>query len=132
MKTNREVQHPESYLQLVIHAFILQITVSFSFIIYNRYTLSVYSFLKTPCVITYVRQHLRDNSQERLALLEARLTEEQDWRKQLEADLSAAQAALRKDKEVHLSSTLSRTKKQKNEFSKITKMAEIKIFKMKK
>ncbi|CAF96642.1 unnamed protein product [Tetraodon nigroviridis] len=36
---------------------------------------------------------------ERLALLEARLTEEQDWRKQLEADLSAAQAALRKDKE---------------------------------
>ncbi|XP_056897936.1 trichohyalin isoform X3 [Takifugu flavidus] len=44
-------------------------------------------------------QHLRDSSQERLALLEARLTEEQDWRKQLEADLSAAQTALRKDKE---------------------------------
>lgn len=52
-------------------------------------------------MITYVWQHLRDSSQERLALLEARLTEEQDWRKQLEADLGAAQAALRKDKEVH-------------------------------
>ncbi|KAM3618705.1 uncharacterized protein V6R79_023827 [Siganus canaliculatus] len=36
---------------------------------------------------------------ERLALLEARLTEEKDWRKQLEVDLSAAQAALKKDKE---------------------------------
>lgn len=45
-------------------------------------------------------KHLRDSSQERLALLEARLTEEKDWRKQLEADLSTAQAALRKDKEV--------------------------------
>uniref|UniRef100_A0A3Q3X098 Coiled-coil domain containing 30 n=1 Tax=Mola mola TaxID=94237 RepID=A0A3Q3X098_MOLML len=44
-------------------------------------------------------QRRRDSSQERLALLEARLTEEKDWRKQLEADLSAAQAALRKDKE---------------------------------
>ncbi|XP_044207387.1 coiled-coil domain-containing protein 30-like [Thunnus albacares] len=44
-------------------------------------------------------QHLRDSSQERLALLEARLTEEKDWRKQLEVDLSAAQAALKKDKE---------------------------------
>uniref|UniRef100_A0A3Q3GD19 Coiled-coil domain containing 30 n=1 Tax=Labrus bergylta TaxID=56723 RepID=A0A3Q3GD19_9LABR len=42
---------------------------------------------------------LRDSSQERLALLEARLTEEKDWRKQLEVDLSAAQAALKKDKE---------------------------------
>lgn len=52
------------------------------------------------CVIACGRQQLRDSSQERLALLEARLTEEQDWRKQLEADLSAAQAALRKDKEV--------------------------------
>uniref|UniRef100_A0A671X6D3 Coiled-coil domain containing 30 n=1 Tax=Sparus aurata TaxID=8175 RepID=A0A671X6D3_SPAAU len=45
------------------------------------------------------RRHLRDSSQERLALLEARLTEEKDWRKQLEVDLSAAQAALKKDKE---------------------------------
>lgn len=47
-------------------------------------------------------QHLRDSSQERLALLEARLTEEKDWRKQLEVDLNAAQAALKKDKEVTL------------------------------
>lgn len=46
-------------------------------------------------------KHLRDSSQERLALLEARLTEEKDWRKQLELDLSAAQAALKKDKEVN-------------------------------
>lgn len=45
-------------------------------------------------------KQLRDSSQERLALLEARLTEEKDWRKQLEVDLSAAQAALKKDKEV--------------------------------
>ncbi|XP_057716288.1 coiled-coil domain-containing protein 30 isoform X2 [Corythoichthys intestinalis] len=43
--------------------------------------------------------HLRDSGPERLALLEARLTEEKDWRKQLELDLSAAQAALKKDKE---------------------------------
>ncbi|KAM6924399.1 uncharacterized protein ccdc30 [Xenentodon cancila] len=43
--------------------------------------------------------HLRDSTQERVALLEARLTEEKDWRKQLELDLSAAQAALKKDKE---------------------------------
>lgn len=35
-----------------------------------------------------------------MALLEARLTEEKDWRKQLEVDLSAAQAALKKDKDV--------------------------------
>lgn len=44
-----------------------------------------------------------------MALLEARLTEEKDWRKQLEIDLSAAQAALKKDKEVkklHLCGTL--------------------------
>ncbi|CAK6951177.1 coiled-coil domain-containing protein 30-like isoform X3 [Scomber scombrus] len=45
-------------------------------------------------------QHLKDSSQERLALLEACLTEEKEWRKQLEVDLSAAQAALKKDKEV--------------------------------
>lgn len=45
-------------------------------------------------------KQLRDSSQERLALLEARLTEEKEWRKQLEVDLSAAQAALKKDKEV--------------------------------
>lgn len=45
-------------------------------------------------------KQLRDNSQERMALLEARLTEEKDWRKQLEVDLSTAQAALKKDKEV--------------------------------
>ncbi|XP_049609116.1 coiled-coil domain-containing protein 30 isoform X4 [Syngnathus scovelli] len=45
------------------------------------------------------RRHLRDNGPERMALLEARLTEEKDWRKQLELDLSAAQAALKKDKE---------------------------------
>ncbi|XP_056240119.1 coiled-coil domain-containing protein 30 isoform X3 [Seriola aureovittata] len=48
---------------------------------------------------SYLQLHLRDNSQERLALLEARLTEEKDWRKQLEIDLNAAQAALKKDKE---------------------------------
>lgn len=68
-------------------------------------------------MILYVRQHLRDSSQERLALLEARLTEEQDWRKQLEADLSAAQAALRKDKEVHWSSILSWETKKKNQYN---------------
>lgn len=45
-------------------------------------------------------KRLRDSSQERVALLEARLTEEKDWRKQLEVDLGAAQAALKKDKEV--------------------------------
>ncbi|CAL8319037.1 unnamed protein product [Merluccius merluccius] len=38
-------------------------------------------------------------SQERVSLLEARLTEEKDWRKQLEVDLTSAQAALKKDKE---------------------------------
>ncbi|XP_068589220.1 coiled-coil domain-containing protein 30 isoform X2 [Cebidichthys violaceus] len=48
---------------------------------------------------SYLQLHLRDSSQERLVLLEARLTEEKDWRKQLEVDLSAAQAALKKDKE---------------------------------
>ncbi|XP_031700879.1 coiled-coil domain-containing protein 30 isoform X3 [Anarrhichthys ocellatus] len=48
---------------------------------------------------SYLQLHLRDSSQDRLALLEARLTEEKDWRKQLEVDLSAAQAALKKDKE---------------------------------
>ncbi|KAJ8371251.1 hypothetical protein SKAU_G00112790 [Synaphobranchus kaupii] len=44
-------------------------------------------------------QQLRNSSQERVALLECRLTEEKDWRKQLEVDLTAAQAALKKDKE---------------------------------
>ncbi|XP_029910776.1 coiled-coil domain-containing protein 30 isoform X2 [Myripristis murdjan] len=44
-------------------------------------------------------QQLRGSSQERVALLEARLTEEKEWRKQLEVDLTAAQAALKKDKE---------------------------------
>ncbi|KAM8862401.1 uncharacterized protein ccdc30 isoform 6-T7 [Spinachia spinachia] len=48
---------------------------------------------------SHLQLHLRDGRQERLALLEARLTEEKDWRKQLEVDLSAAQAALKKDKE---------------------------------
>ncbi|XP_034393669.1 coiled-coil domain-containing protein 30 isoform X2 [Cyclopterus lumpus] len=48
---------------------------------------------------SYLQLPLRDSSQERLALLEARLTEEKDWRKQLEVDLNAAQAALKKDKE---------------------------------
>ncbi|XP_041654452.1 coiled-coil domain-containing protein 30 isoform X2 [Cheilinus undulatus] len=48
---------------------------------------------------SFLQLHLRDSSQERLALLEARLTEEKDWRKQLEVDLGAAQAALKKDKE---------------------------------
>ncbi|KAK6307968.1 hypothetical protein J4Q44_G00212390 [Coregonus suidteri] len=47
---------------------------------------------------TYLHQ-LRDSSQERVALLEARLTEEKDWRRQLEVDLGAAQAALKKNKE---------------------------------
>ncbi|XP_030588485.1 coiled-coil domain-containing protein 30 isoform X2 [Archocentrus centrarchus] len=47
----------------------------------------------------YLQSHLRDGGQESLALLEARLTEEKDWRKQLELDLSAAQAALKKEKE---------------------------------
>lgn len=45
-------------------------------------------------------KHLRNSGQESLAMLEARLTEEKDWRKQLELDLSAAQAALKKEKEV--------------------------------
>lgn len=58
-------------------------------------TCNFFALALSPCM-----KHLRDSSQERLALLEARLTEEKDWRKQLEADLSAAQAALRKDKEV--------------------------------
>ncbi|KAG7472837.1 hypothetical protein MATL_G00113260 [Megalops atlanticus] len=44
-------------------------------------------------------QQLRSSSQERVALLEARLTEEKEWRKQLEVDLATAQAALKKDKE---------------------------------
>ncbi|KAI1892532.1 hypothetical protein AGOR_G00134560 [Albula goreensis] len=44
-------------------------------------------------------QQLRSSSQERVALLEGRLTEEKEWRKQLEVDLSTAQAALKKDKE---------------------------------
>lgn len=48
---------------------------------------------------SYLQLHLRDSSQERLALLDACLTKEKDWRKQLEIDLSAAQAALKKDKE---------------------------------
>ncbi|KAK7896675.1 hypothetical protein WMY93_022000 [Mugilogobius chulae] len=48
---------------------------------------------------SYLQLHLRDSSQERMALLEARLTEEKDWRKQLEVDLNAAQTALKKDKE---------------------------------
>ncbi|KAM4737342.1 uncharacterized protein ccdc30 isoform 2-T4 [Anableps anableps] len=48
---------------------------------------------------SYLHVHLRDSSQERMALLEARLTEEKEWRKQLELDLNAAQAALKKDKE---------------------------------
>ncbi|XP_062419995.1 coiled-coil domain-containing protein 30 isoform X3 [Pungitius pungitius] len=48
---------------------------------------------------SHIQLLLRDSRQERLALLEARLTEEKDWRKQLEVDLSAAQAALKKDKE---------------------------------
>uniref|UniRef100_A0A674CT63 Coiled-coil domain containing 30 n=1 Tax=Salmo trutta TaxID=8032 RepID=A0A674CT63_SALTR len=47
---------------------------------------------------TYLHQ-LRDSSQERVALLEARLTEEKDWRRQLEVDLGAAQAALKNNKE---------------------------------
>lgn len=58
----------------------------------------------THCNLRVLRssrmKHLRDSSQERMALLEARLTEEKDWRKQLELDLSAAQTALKKDKEV--------------------------------
>ncbi|KAM9785619.1 uncharacterized protein ccdc30 [Neosynchiropus ocellatus] len=48
---------------------------------------------------SYFQMHLSSSSQERLALLEARLTEEKEWRKQLELDLGAAQAALKKDKE---------------------------------
>ena len=51
------------------------------------------------CVMSCGYQ-LRGSNQERVALLEARLTEEKDWRKQLEVDLGAAQAALKKDKEV--------------------------------
>ncbi|XP_061690687.1 coiled-coil domain-containing protein 30 [Syngnathoides biaculeatus] len=48
---------------------------------------------------SFLQLHLRDSGPERMALLEARLTEEKDWRKQLELDLSVAQAALKKDKE---------------------------------
>ncbi|XP_061759800.1 coiled-coil domain-containing protein 30 isoform X2 [Nerophis ophidion] len=47
----------------------------------------------------FLQLHIRESGPERLALLEARLTEERNWRKQLELDLSAAQAALKKDKE---------------------------------
>ncbi|XP_035596750.1 coiled-coil domain-containing protein 30 isoform X4 [Oncorhynchus keta] len=47
---------------------------------------------------TYLHQ-LRDSSQERVALLEARLTEEKDWRRQLEVDLGSAQIALKSNKE---------------------------------
>ncbi|XP_064779173.1 coiled-coil domain-containing protein 30 isoform X4 [Oncorhynchus masou masou] len=47
---------------------------------------------------TYLHQ-LRDSSQERVALLEARLTEEKDWRRQLEVDLGSSQAALKNNKE---------------------------------
>ncbi|KAJ8016461.1 hypothetical protein DPEC_G00007440 [Dallia pectoralis] len=47
---------------------------------------------------TYLHQ-LKGSSQERMALLEARWTKESDWRKQLEADLRTAHAALKKDKE---------------------------------
>ncbi|XP_010874004.2 coiled-coil domain-containing protein 30 isoform X2 [Esox lucius] len=42
---------------------------------------------------------LKGSSQERMALLEARLTQEKDWRKQLEGDLRTAHIALKKDKE---------------------------------
>ncbi|XP_062316183.1 coiled-coil domain-containing protein 30 isoform X1 [Osmerus eperlanus] len=48
---------------------------------------------------TFSQKQTRASSQERASLLEARLTEEKDWRKQLEQDLNAAQAALKKDKE---------------------------------
>ncbi|KAJ8257655.1 hypothetical protein GJAV_G00188250 [Gymnothorax javanicus] len=45
----------------------------------------------------YLQQ--KNGSKERVALLEGRLTEEKEWRKQLEVDLNAAQAALKKDRE---------------------------------
>uniref|UniRef100_W5LZD3 Coiled-coil domain containing 30 n=1 Tax=Lepisosteus oculatus TaxID=7918 RepID=W5LZD3_LEPOC len=42
---------------------------------------------------------LKSSSQEKLAVLEGRLTEEQEWRKQLEVDLTAAQGTLKKERE---------------------------------
>nr|XP_015192270.1 PREDICTED: coiled-coil domain-containing protein 30 isoform X1 [Lepisosteus oculatus]XP_015192271.1 PREDICTED: coiled-coil domain-containing protein 30 isoform X1 [Lepisosteus oculatus] len=44
-------------------------------------------------------QQLKSSSQEKLAVLEGRLTEEQEWRKQLEVDLTAAQGTLKKERE---------------------------------
>ncbi|KAK1157279.1 coiled-coil domain-containing protein 30 [Acipenser oxyrinchus oxyrinchus] len=46
-----------------------------------------------------LQQQLK-SSRDREAVLEGCLTEEKEWRKQLEADLSAAQSALKKSKEV--------------------------------
>ncbi|XP_055044112.2 uncharacterized protein ccdc30 isoform X2 [Misgurnus anguillicaudatus] len=43
---------------------------------------------------------LKESTQERLQFLEGRLAEEKGWRKQLEVDLSVAQSALKKEKEV--------------------------------
>ncbi|XP_065142035.1 uncharacterized protein ccdc30 isoform X3 [Paramisgurnus dabryanus] len=42
----------------------------------------------------------KESTQERLQFLEGRLAEEKGWRKQLEVDLSVAQSALKKEKEV--------------------------------
>ncbi|XP_066547648.1 trichohyalin isoform X2 [Amia ocellicauda] len=44
-------------------------------------------------------QQTQSSSQERVAVLEGRLMEETEWRQQLEVDLGAAQAALKKEKE---------------------------------
>ncbi|XP_031422588.1 coiled-coil domain-containing protein 30 isoform X3 [Clupea harengus] len=47
-----------------------------------------------------ISQQQKDASGERGRFLESRLEEEKKWRKQLEVDLTAAQTALRKDKEI--------------------------------
>ncbi|XP_043916377.1 coiled-coil domain-containing protein 30 [Protopterus annectens] len=44
-------------------------------------------------------QQLLKNSQEKLEILESRLTEEAEWRKQLESDLNSAQSTLRKERQ---------------------------------
>uniref|UniRef100_A0A087XT45 Coiled-coil domain containing 30 n=1 Tax=Poecilia formosa TaxID=48698 RepID=A0A087XT45_POEFO len=54
---------------------------------------------KKLVVVIFTETKCRPIGHERMSLLEARLTEEKEWRKQLELDLTAAQAALKKDKE---------------------------------
>ncbi|KAA0707035.1 Coiled-coil domain-containing protein 30 [Triplophysa tibetana] len=52
------------------------------------------------CEMEGLQRNFKDSVQERLQFLEGRLAEEKGWRKQLEVDLSVAQSALKKEKEV--------------------------------